>query len=677
MTRGSRLPFALLALALAELAGAGAFGVVSAAWVPQAGHNPASGVFLISACLGFAVIGAVVARRQPQNRVAWMMLGIGICVPLGISNQYVLDSHYAPARFPMPWLAGLIGNAGWFLALAMLLSCFLYFPNGRLLSPRWRWPARFAVIAVVLGLLGESLDPHGLDNGPAKIHNPIGIAGASDVMQVLFLVAMATLVGVGVSGLVSLVLRYRSGPDDARQQLKYVLLAIGFLVLTFAFTFTQPISSIPDWVVNVVYGLGYLSIPVAVGLAILRYRLYDIDLVISRALVYGSLAVFITGVYVGIVVGLGSLLGSAAQPNLGLSIVATAVVAVAFQPLRERLTKIANRLVFGRRSSPYQVLAEFTRQVTGEEALQRMAEVLAAGTGSAQAAVYIGERRVAAYPSDPNGTAMAEPRSVEVWHQGRRLGRLEVRKRRGEFLTPLEEKLLDDLANQAGLVFSNVGLAADLRLRLDELRASRQRLVQAQDSERRRLERNLHDGAQQHLVALKVRLGLAAAVAAKEPGRLPQLLADLQFEADTTLATMRSLAHGIYPPLLAERGLKEALESDARRATLPVAVDAAELARYPQEVEAAVYFCCLEALQNVQKYSHAGGATVRLSEEDGVLSFEVADDGVGFDPHESALGAGLTNIRDRVDALGGELEISSMPGQGTKVRGRIAVRVLA
>jgi signal transduction histidine kinase len=266
---------------------------------------------------------------------------------------------------------------------------------------------------------------------------------------------------------------------------------------------------------------------------------------------------------------------------------------------------------------------------------------------------------------------------VAVRHQGELLGALSVRKRPGEPFTPIEEKLLDDLANQAGLVLKNVGLTAELLQRLEEIRASRQRLVAAQDAERRRLERNLHDGAQQNLVALKVKLGLARALAKKDPAKAEELVRQLAADADEALQTLRDLARGIYPPLLADRGLAPALEAHASRATLPVVVESDGIGRYPREVEAAVYFCILEALQNIQKYAGASRATIRLSNRDGRLAFDVEDDGRGFNPGTVSRGTGLTNIADRLDALGGGFEISSAPGRGTRLTGTVPAQTAA
>jgi signal transduction histidine kinase len=263
-----------------------------------------------------------------------------------------------------------------------------------------------------------------------------------------------------------------------------------------------------------------------------------------------------------------------------------------------------------------------------------------------------------------------------VRHQGDLLGALSVTKRAGESLTPVEENLVTHLAGQAGLVLKNVGLTTDLQARLEELRASRQRLVSAQDEERRKLERNLHDGAQQHLVALKVKLGLVEMLAARDPEKAKATIVALKRDADEALETLRDLARGIYPPLLADRGLAVALQSQAAKATLPVHVDADGVGRYPQEIEAALYFCTLEALQNVQKYAQASNATVRLREEGGQLCVAVTDDGRGFDATVAVRGAGLTNMEDRLEALGGTLLIETSPGHGTMLRATVPVPMI-
>jgi signal transduction histidine kinase len=547
-------------------------------------------------------------------------------------------------------------------------------------------------------LVGFILSPASVTtSGPAsQFGNPVGIDAVGRLAPAIHaLYVAALLVGAGC-GVITLVLRYRRGRPDERHQIKWFAGAFALfamLIATYGAASGLLALNSPDWVIASILSLGLVAIPLSVAIAILRYRLYDIDVVISRALVYGSLAAFITAVYVSIVVGVGTLVGSGGQPNLVLSIVATAVVAVAFQPVRERLQKVANRLVYGKRATPYEVLSEFSERVAqsyaGDDVLPRMATVLQEGTGAESATVWLRAADqltpAASHPDtasghDPlpigDGTLPEIPgasRAVAVRHQDELLGALTVTKRPGETLTPIEEKLLSDLAHQAGLVLKNVGLTAELQARLEELRASRQRLVAAQDDERRRLERNLHDGAQQNLVAIKVKLGLAEMMSAKDPEKARELISSLKTDTDEALETLRDLARGIYPPLLADKGLVAALESQARKATVPVTVEGDGVGRYPQEIEAAVYFCVLEALQNVQKYAGATSAAVRLSDVGGQLHFQVHDDGAGFDQGSVVKGAGLTNMDDRLDALGGDLSITSEVGRFTQASGSIPI----
>jgi signal transduction histidine kinase len=263
--------------------------------------------------------------------------------------------------------------------------------------------------------------------------------------------------------------------------------------------------------------------------------------------------------------------------------------------------------------------------------------------------------------------------TLPVHHRGELLGALAVARPRGERLTPTEEKLARDLAAQAGLVLRNVRLTEELLERLDDLRASRARIIAAADAERRRLERDLHDGSQQQLLGLAVKLRLARALLEKDPARADALVSDVEADAAEALQTLRDLARGIYPPLLADAGLAVALGAQFRKVTLPIEFDPDGIGRYAAQVEAAVYFCCLEALQNVSKYASASRLTVRLSEGDGVLSFEVTDDGRGFDPHAGGRGTGLQGMADRLAALGGVLQVTSAPGSGTTVAGRLPV----
>ncbi|HEX6400473.1 MAG TPA: sensor histidine kinase, partial [Actinomycetota bacterium] len=256
--------------------------------------------------------------------------------------------------------------------------------------------------------------------------------------------------------------------------------------------------------------------------------------------------------------------------------------------------------------------------------------------------------------------------AFEVRDGAELLGALTVEMTANDPMDPSKERLARDLAGQAGLVLRNVRL-------IEELRGSRRRIVAAQDERAKKLERDIHDGAQQQLVALAVKQRVAASLVGKDDARLRALLEELQAETNDALEDLRDLARGIYPPLLADQGLDTALRGQARKASIPVEIDTVGIGRYPPETESAVYFSCLEALQNVAKYAEASSARVRLAQANGTLTFEVEDDGVGFDPATAPRGSGLQGIADRLAALGGEVTIRSAPGDGTTVVGTLPV----
>jgi signal transduction histidine kinase len=702
------LAWGLTTLALALTAATVTFVILNGSSIHSSGDvNPIE----VTVAFTFAIVGGLIALRLPRNPMGWIFLSLAVIEGFaGLASQYsLLGLVTSPGSVPAArWVAWLYG---WLSVLVypsgLAAWAFLLLPDGHLPSRRWR---PVMVIAIVLTLLVApltALSPGTLTTGSSAlppISNPAGLSAlnAFNSSAVWSPLTIAFIVGVLVL-LISAsapVVRMRHSRGEERQQLKWIAYtAIAATVLNlFSVVATLLLPSAFQselfWLIPIAAGYG-VALPVTFAIAILKYRLYDLDIVISRALVYGALAVFITAVYVGIAVGIGALIGGGGKPNLGLSILATAIVALGFQPVRERLHKVANRLVYGKRATPYEVLSEFSGRVAetyaAEDVLPRMARVLQEGTGAQSAVVWLrrGEqmRPAASHPPETDvlaplrmtGDALPDipaDRVVAVEHQGELLGALSVTKRRGESLTPLEAKLLDDLAHQAGLVIKNVGLTSQLMQRLEELRTSRQRLVQAQDEERRRLERNLHDGAQQHLVALKVKLGLVETLAAKDPAKANAMLEQLKSDTDDALETLRDLARGIYPPLLADKGLGTALAAHARKAAVPVTVEADGIGRYSPDVEATVYFCVLEALQNVQKYAQASRATVRLGEQSGALKFVVEDDGQGFDPSTAKKGAGLTNMADRLDAAGGSLDVASNPGNGTRVCGTLPVQVL-
>jgi signal transduction histidine kinase len=326
------------------------------------------------------------------------------------------------------------------------------------------------------------------------------------------------------------------------------------------------------------------------------------------------------------------------------------------------------------------------------EAVDRMVSVLANATGAdrAEAWIRVGTelRPAAIWPhGSPPSTAIAigaddglppfegVTRAAAVKHGGELLGALSLQKPKNEPLTGTEDELIVHLASQAGLVLRNAALTAELRATIEDLRASRRRLVEAQDAERRKIERNLHDGAQQQLIALTIHLALLEE-SADDPAAVRELAPAVKDGVRAALDDLRDLARGIYPPVLADQGLLPALQAQARKVALPVEIDADGIGRYPQDAEAAVYFCTLEALQNTTKYASASRATVGLSCSDGSLQFTVTDDGTGFDTATTQHGTGLQGMADRLAALGGALHVRSRPGEGTTLSGELPVSAL-
>ncbi len=409
-----------------------------------------------------------------------------------------------------------------------------------------------------------------------------------------------------------------------------------------------------------------------------------------------GLAGFVVWVYVVVVLGGGALIGHTESPSLPLSVLATTVVALLFARVQAALERAAIALGL-RPATPYDVLSGFSDTVTDAYATgelpARMARLLAQGTGAMWAQVWLdisGRLTLAAtWPTDavadqePPSQRVAEmavgegrTRTVPVRHGGQLLGVLRLRERPGLALTLVEERLFTGLAAQAGLVLRWVRLRAqlderrvELLARSEEIRASRERLIETQDAERSRLERDLHDGAQQHLVALTVHLRLAHTIIDRSPRRAAVVLAEQAVAATVAIETLSALSRGIYPRQLADEGLAAALRSAVAGSAMPVTVDAHRVTELPARVEAALYFCCMEAVQNAVKHSRASAVVVRVDADSRGWQLTVTDNGIGFDPAEpaAASGVGMANMRDRLDAVGGTVEVVSGERTGTVV----------
>jgi len=630
--------------------------------------------------ISFAIVGALIVWRRPRNRIGWLCCGIGI---LWGFEEFVLGFSAYLTYAPHPPISGVhfwawLVNWVWILPvnLTLIFLPFL-FPDGKPVSPRW-W--RLAWVALG-GLV-------------------ISIAGATTGLTALSLVGQLIELTCAVVAPCTLLIRYRRAQFEERQQIKWfaaaALLLAGLAVASTAVSFLVYHNGYV--VLNPVGGtaipLGLAGLAAAIGISVLRYHLYDIGVFLRRALVYAALLAMTGFIYLVLVVAIGTRIApQTTTADRAIPFVVAAVLALLFLPVRNRLQRLANRLVYGKRASPYELLANFSRGVSelyGDEDLTvRMARILSEGTEADRAEVWlrVGDelRLAASWPeqdTQPTGLRLesGEPppmpgaaAAVPVRYQGELLGMVAVMKR--EDITPTEIRLVNDLAHEAGLILKNERLAAELGQRLEELTVSRQRLVTAQDTERRRIERNLHDGAQQDLIGLKLKLVAAQAMAATDPGQTQEMLQGLVTDVGNAVETLRELARGIYPAVLADLGLAAALEAQARRSPLTVEVHADSLERYPPEIEAAVYFCCLEALQNAVKHARATTMVITVEESAGELRFIATDDGQGIDVTRARSGSGIQNMMDRMAALNGSLDLGTAPDGGTSVSGRLPVRV--
>ena len=677
----ARLAAGLLSLTIGALTAAAIYGV--------AAHDLGDAFSFTPVLLVFAVVGAFVAARRPRNPIGWLFLAEGLAFAAGVATSAYaaeatrLGTSSAAASWA-DWLGAIPGELGFLFAFAILL-----FPDGRLPSRRWHLLAWMLMLAEALLLAAAVSSGAAMHAQGSKLPSPVALIPEGITGPVVNVVQTA-LIPLALAAAVGCVLRYRRSTADGRHQIKWfafagLVTAIGMVAL--GLSVGNPLGAF--------LVLGPL-LPVGAGIGIMKYRLYDIDVVISKTLVYGALAIFITGVYVLVVVVIGSvgagLATTASRPGLALSILATAIVAIAFQPVRQRFEHLANRLVYGKRATPYEMLSAFSARMGGayatEELLPRLARMLAEGTAAARAQVWLRHddelRPAAGWPPDSppasrvllegagtGGPGLAGDQLVLVRHQGEVLGALSVVRRRDDPVTPAQDKLLAELAAQAGLVLRNVRLTAELVTRLDELSASRQRIVTAQDQERLRIQRDIEGGAQRQLGQLTTRFRGAQVTAGSDPQAQRELIASLNADVAAIVESLRELARGIYPPLLADQGLAAAVRAQAAKAGGAVAVTADGIGRYGKDIEAALYFCCVEALRNARRHAGAVSTRIELSRTNGAIGFKVSDDGPGFDMSLACHGSGLEHMTDRLAALGGTIVIDSRPGAGTTVAGTI------
>lgn len=638
--------------------------------------------------IAYCVVGSLVASRQPRNPIGWMFCATGLFSALNmLSSGYALYSELARMNDPLPgamfarWLTVWIWIPNVVLPVTFAL---LLFPDGFFISNRWRpiaWAAGFGLLG---GTIGIAFYPGSLESMGLHGVNPYGIPAGEGIINVLLIIA-TPLLAVGVFGsIASIIVRFRSAVGIERAQLKWLAVA-GVVAIV-----GNIAGSIPWWLWGenpvtrelsiVITDITIVNIVAATGIAILRYRLWDIHILVNRTLVYGSLTALVIGLYIVVVGSLGALLQTGG--NLPISLFGTGIIAISFQSLRERLQRNVNRLMYGERDDPYALLGRLSEQLevvaasqsvlptivkTVAEALKLpyVAVSLKAGNQFTIAAEYRRASELASQNSD-------NLKILPLIYQSETIGQLLlVPRASGEAFSQTDHRLLETIARQAGVAAYNVRLTQDLQ-------RSRERLVTTREEERRRLRRDLHDGLGPVLAAMSFKLDAVHNLADRDAGTVKKLATELKKQMHEALGDIRRIAYDLRPPALDELGLVGALKAQITSYNqvqgLQITLDAPENPPpLPAAVEVAAYRIALEAMTNVSRHSGAQHCYVRLSLPD-YLCLEVTDDGRGMSGSVRA-GVGLTSMRERAEELGGVCIAETLPQGGTGVKARLPLSI--
>jgi signal transduction histidine kinase len=618
------------------------------------------GASFVVLSLTLATVGALVAARTPANRIGWVFCATGLLYGGTILAWVYADYgvHGSSSRLPGSTVAALLPNEA---TAAVLAFALLLFPDGHLPTRRWRMAAWVPALAAALLLLTDVLRPGALDTPFATISNPLGIPGTRGVMNAVNNVGWA-LVPISLAlGAASLLVRLRRARDWERRQLELVV-AVGAIAaivicLDMCTWFIWPHGGIQ--IRMAVIGVSFAAFPVAAGVAILRYRLYDIDVVVNRTLVYMTLTVLLAAAYAATALLLGTALGrGSAWTTAG----ATLAAALCFRPLRARVQDAVDRRFNRSRYDALLRIGEFMDSLRAGRAAPEAIEGLLGE--------LVGDPRLELRLFLPDGGRYVDTRGMPaadlpgddrqqtpIERAGAPVGMVLHQPARSD-----DPELLPRLVEAGGLAIEIARLRAELRRRLAEVEASRARIVAAGDQERRRIERDLHDGAQQRLVSIGLAMRHAQhELAGDEPDRAGHTLDSAVDELTMAIKELRELAHGL-PPAQLEAGLAPALRELAGRAPVPVEVQATAV-QLPSGVEAAAYFIACEGLTNAVKHARASKVVLGASEHGGTLVVSVSDDGIGG--ASTGDGSGLSGLSDRVAAQGGTLMLRSEPGRGT------------
>lgn len=631
--------------------------------------------------IAYAVVGALVAAHRPKNPIGWIFITVALLYALTIltgvysqSAPLLLDNDLPPGMEMADWLNNWIWVPAIFLPIVFV---FLLFPDGHLLSPRWRVVFWSAALGLALTILALALHPGPVEAWDTDV-NPFGIPAAANLLESIIQIAYL-LIGIGfVGAMATFVIRYRRSKGIEREQMKWLAYAIALMLLIFliatSFWFLLPGNELVVEFSIVLTNLSILGIAVAASIAILRYRLYDIDLIINRTLVYGALTLCIVAIYVLVVGGLGALFQ--AQGNFLIALLATGLVAVLFQPLRDRLQRGVDRLFYGQRDDPLGTLSKLGRRletaIAPEVVLPTLVETIAQTLKLPYVAISLrtgGDMTIVAETGDRVEGVVEFP----LIYQGEIIGQLIAGPRGpGEPFSHSDERLLENIAHQAGPAVHAVQLTVALQY-------SRQQLVTAREEERRRLRRDLHDGLGATLAALHLEAGALRRSIRDDPEKAEMLADEFRADIRATIEDIRRLVYDLRPPTLDQLGLVAAVRAQAAQCSRPegqasgdsylrVTVEAPEeLPPLPAAVEVAAYRIAQEALTNVVHHARARQCHIRLEMADD-LRVEVVDDGVGPTGGRNGNGGlGLLSMRERALELGGTCIVEPAPGGGTRV----------
>jgi signal transduction histidine kinase len=623
-----------------------------AAVVP--GMPPAPYLLLPAAVIvAWATVGALISSRQPANGVGWITQASAFAFALeGAASSYsALDGGRLPAVTAIAW----VGSSGVPLGVTLSVTLLpLLFPDGRLPSRRWRLPA-LAVALVALSALG------------ARAFTGDGSA-ATRAMLMLVVLAVATCIG-------SLAWRYARADGERRKQMQWLFYALGLNALVFLIVIPGtlvlhlPIDARIGAVMN---QLGALIIAGAIAAAVLKYRLYDIDLLINRTVVYGTATLVVAAGYFALATAASALI--AQRFNVVVSIGAAVLVAALFSPLRDRLQQKVDSVMYGDRHRPASTISRvgghMARTDEAGGLLPGLVETIASSLRVPHLGIEVKRDGVIAMNSVFGSANGVEPTRVPLRFHGEEIGELWLSPRPGDKLSKADLKMLAELAPHVALACKSLQL-------MEEVQASRTELVTAREEERRRLRRDLHDGLGPTLAAVLLQLEAAGEAAEDDPSALGALIADVRLQVQVTIAEVRRMAYELRPPALDDLGLVSAVRQRAAQFSGPLATrlnvsveSEGELDRLPAAVEVAAYRIATEALTNVAKHAQARTCTIRLGSICGEMEVDVADDGTGL-AASARPGIGIASMKERVEELGGSFSIGPGPRGGTRVLARL------